>query len=246
MTAKTLQTAKPSVADIKAALKDMKRFMETMHPNHAHADENAGWQERKSGQTRIALLSAAVECLARHGYARTTTQLVAATAKISRGAMLHHYATKGDLISSVIDYIMYRRMETFYGQISALTDSERLAVANGVEIYWNTVQTSEYEAYLELSIAARTDSDLREVFDAKAQAFDSYWFDQLTIFFPEWKARPIEDLMLARDMIVVTLEGLYMNRRIMTERDRRLAVRALLGSTIAMLRDDEIEVRQAP
>jgi len=52
-----------------------------------------GWQQRKSIQTRIAILEAAIDCLERQGYARTTTQMIAQTARISRGAMLHHYAT---------------------------------------------------------------------------------------------------------------------------------------------------------
>ncbi|MEM8920951.1 MAG: helix-turn-helix domain-containing protein, partial [Pseudomonadota bacterium] len=79
-----------------AALERMRIELEKMHPNGASSSE-AGWQERKSGQTRLALLDAAVKCLSMSGYARTTTQLVAASAKISRGAMLHHYATKADL-----------------------------------------------------------------------------------------------------------------------------------------------------
>lgn len=221
---------------IKAALEGMKAELVRMHPNAATSD-SAGWQERKSGQTRIALLDAAVQCLAESGYARTTTQLVAARANISRGAMLHHYATKAELISSVIDYIMYRRMETFYGQIAKLSERQRVDEIRGVEIYWNSVQTPEYEAFLELSLASRTDADLRKVFDKKAQAFDAFWFEQLPVFFPEWADKPRETLLLARDLIVVTLEGLYLNRRIMSRRDRRIAVRNFLNDAMRMLRE---------
>ena len=51
--------------------------------------EGPGWQQRKSAQTRIGILEAAIDCLAAHGYARTTTQLIAETAEISRGASAH-------------------------------------------------------------------------------------------------------------------------------------------------------------
>ncbi|MEO0981299.1 MAG: TetR/AcrR family transcriptional regulator [Pseudomonadota bacterium] len=221
---------------VNTALADMRAALERMNPNLISTDD-AGWQERKSAQTRVALLEAAVGCLANSGYSKTTTQLVAASAKISRGAMLHHYATKSDLISNVIDYIMYRRMETFYGEVSKLTDKERLAVGAGVEIYWRTVQTIEYQAYLELSVASRTDPELRKVFDKKAQAFDAFWFEQLPAFFPEWADQPREKLLLARDMIVVSLEGLYLNRRIMAKRERRIAVRDFISDAVLMMRD---------
>lgn len=221
---------------VKVALDNMKATLRRMHPGGETHDQ-VGWQERKSAQTRIALLEAAVQCLANYGYARTTTQLVASTAKISRGAMLHHYATKSQLVSSVIDYIMYRRMETFYGEVEKLTDTQRIEEGRGIEIYWKTVQTVEYEAFLELSVASRTDTDLREVFDAKAQAFDSFWFEQLPVFFPEWGNQPRENLLLARDLIVVSLEGLYLNRRIMAQRDRRVAVRNFINEAIQIIRE---------
>lgn len=223
-------------AAIGSALDSIRSMLEKMDPGGVF-EENSGWQERKSAQTRITLLNAAVRCLAEHGYARTTTQLVAASAKISRGAMLHHYATKAELISSVIDYIMYRRMEIFYGQIAKLTDAERVEEGKGVEIYWNSVQTPEYEAFLELSVASRTDEELRKVFDPKVQSFDSFWFEQLPIFFPEWRDQPREKLLLARDIIVVALEGLALNRRIMATRKRRIAVRNFVNDAVQMLRD---------
>ena len=77
------------------------RVLAPLEPDGLGA-EGQTWQQRKSVQTRIAILEAAIDCLQRHGYGRTTTQLIAEMAGISRGAMLHHYATKQDLIASVI------------------------------------------------------------------------------------------------------------------------------------------------
>src|SRR2546422_625418 len=85
-----------------------------------------GWQQRKRIQTRIAILEAAIDCLERHGYARTTTQMIAQTADISRGAMLHHYSTKQELIAAVIDYTFYKRMEQFIARISDLSEEARV------------------------------------------------------------------------------------------------------------------------
>ena len=66
------------------------RALAELEPEGLAADGN-GWQQRKSAQTRVAILEAAIDCLAKHGYARTTTQLIAQVAEISRGAMLEDF-----------------------------------------------------------------------------------------------------------------------------------------------------------
>ena len=231
-------TGRPSEEALRAALEQMEATIVQMNPDQSDV-RDAGWQERKSAQTRMTLLAATVACLSEHGYAKTTTQLVAATAKISRGAMLHHYATKSDLIEAVIDYVLYRRMQLFFGEICKLSDKQREGVSSGVEIYWKWVQTAEYEAYLELSVASRTDTDLRKVFDTKARAADANSFSQLPVFFPEWGPVPEKTRRLAQDFIIVTLQGLHLDRRLMTDRDRRLAIRDLITRVVLMLRTPE-------
>ncbi len=221
--------------DLASALNEMAEIVRSLEPS-GMAEESASWQERKSARTRVALLEAAVDCLAEVGYARTTTQLVAARAKISRGAMLHHYTTKSALIENVIDYVVFKRMKTFYSAIAALSEEDRVARNKGVEIYWSSLQTPEYEAFFELNVASRTDAELRAVFEPKALAFDKLWFAQLPTFFPEWAGMP-EKLSVARDFVVTVLEGLWLNRQIMSERSRRIAVRELLVKVLADLRE---------
>jgi len=53
---------------------------------------------------RERLVLAAVACLAEQGYAATTTQLVTDRAGVSRGAILHHFPTKADLMVAVAEY----------------------------------------------------------------------------------------------------------------------------------------------
>lgn len=232
----TTKSKASSSLGLEQALLGIQKAIVKLDPNGATSDDTS-WQERKSGETRIALLEAAVTCLADHGYSKTTSQLVAASAGISRGAMLHHYATKADLIAGTIDYIMYKRMETFYREVSKLSDKERVEETQGIEIYWNAIQTSEYQAYLEISMASRTDEALRKVFDEKAHMFYALWFDQTPMIFPEWSGQSKEKLELASDILISTLEGLSLNRRILESKDRRLAVRKVLSTIVATLRD---------
>ena len=199
------------------------------------AGEDDPWQKRKSAQTRVAVLDAAVECLATQGYARTTTQLIAQTANISRGAMMHHYATKQDLIDSVIDYTFFKRMELFGREVKRLSDRERVEEQAGIELFWPTLLTREYQAYLELSIAARTDAELRAIFEPKARRFDEVWRQSTARLFPEWADKQ-DKLMIAIDFCQAAMEGLLLNRSIWEPRERRIAVRKMVSDAILSLR----------
>ncbi len=205
--------------------------------------EGASWQQRKSVQTRIAVLEAAVDCLEKYGYANTTTQVIAATADISRGAMLHHYATKQELISAVIDYTFYKRMEVFLARIKALSEVERIKEHAGIELYWQSLLTREYAAYLELTMASRTDPELREIFLPKARRYDRVEREAVLAVFPEWQAN-VERYELAMDYCIASMEGLLLNRDIWDNRDRRVRLRAFISRTLLSLRDDAAIVSQ--
>jgi AcrR family transcriptional regulator len=201
--------------------------------------EGAGWQQRKSAQTRIAILDAAIECLERDGYAGATTQQIAAAAEISRGAMLHHYATKQDLIAAVIDYIFWRRMERLRDRIGALTEEQRVEEHAGIEIYWQGLLSSEYSAYLELCVAARTDPELRDVFLPKARRYDALEREMVLKIFPEWSGK-LDRYALAMDFCIATMEGLLLNREIWDDRDRRVMLRRFISDIILRLRSGEL------
>ena len=59
------------------------------------------------------LLDATVECLVKHGYAHTTTTLVCERAGVSRGALLHHFPKKAELVRAAIEHVFERRLEEF-------------------------------------------------------------------------------------------------------------------------------------
>ena len=215
------------------------RVLAQLEPEGLDA-EGQSWQQRKSVQTRITILEAAIDCLQQHGYGRTTTQLIAEMAGISRGAMLHHYATKQDLIASVIDYTVYKRMEVFLEGIRALKDSARIDEMAGIEISFQSMLTREFAAYLELAIAARTDADLAEIFLPKARRFDQTELAEIIRAFPEWAENP-DGYALAMDYANAALEGLVINRDIWPEREQRVLCQ-FVGKTIAMLRRGELTV----
>ena len=205
------------------------------------AAEGPGWQQRKSAQTRIAILEADIECLEKYGYARTTTQLIAQVAEISRGAMLHHYATKQELIASVIDYTFYKRMESFLARIKDLSERQRVEDIAGVERYWDSIQTPEFTAYIELSMAARTDEELRSIFLPKAQRYVQIEREEVIKAFPEWQKQH-ERCIFAMDFCVDAIEGLLLNRDIWNSESRRRQLRDFVGKMLLAIRQGDVKL----
>ena len=69
--------------------------------------------QKRSVATRAALLDAAIECLVKRGYAATTTIETARRAGVSRGAELHHFPSKAELLTTAVDHLFDRRRAEF-------------------------------------------------------------------------------------------------------------------------------------
>jgi AcrR family transcriptional regulator len=203
------------------------------------APEGPGWQQRKSAQTRVGILDAAIESLATHGYARTTTQLIAETAGISRGAMLHHYPTKGALIAAIIAYCFYRRMQMLTEGVRKLSETQRVEEFAGLELLWNSYFTPEHRAYLELNIAARTDAEVRAIFVPQARRFSRHWCAGGVRIFPEW-AGDLERLSRASDLVEAVLEGLALNKEVWNSPERVARMRAFLRQMVGLIYSGEL------
>lgn len=106
------------------------------------------------------LLQATVDCLVDHGYAGTTTTAVVKRAGVSRGAILHHFPTKADLVATAVEYVLDRRNEDFKINFSRLPRDEGLMEAV-LEALWKEVNGPTFHAWLELIVASRTDPALK-------------------------------------------------------------------------------------
>ena len=63
-------------------------------------------QEERSADTQHRLIDATINALHEHGYARITTAEIAKRAGVSRGALMHHYATKEDLVAVSVENLL--------------------------------------------------------------------------------------------------------------------------------------------
>ena len=118
-----------------------------------HAERSAAMRQR--------LIDAAIHCLHAFGYAATTTQLVVETAKVSRGAILHHFPTKVDLMLAVAEYAagkQNRHVRRFLAE-----------TPEGIERYiaitdatWSAMSQPAAQALLEIMMASRSDPELSD------------------------------------------------------------------------------------
>ncbi|MES2303607.1 MAG: TetR/AcrR family transcriptional regulator [Pseudomonadota bacterium] len=189
-----------------------KRMLAAMRPA-ALGDEPVRWQQRKSAQTRLRMLEAGVDALVEGGYAGLTTAQVAERASVSRGAMHHHFATRIDLVSAVVDHIFFQRMslflEDYLATVAQRGDAELIDLAT--EAHWRSVQTRGYAAYLELAVAARTDAELNAAFEPAARRYDEVWTAEMIESFPQWQDQ-WEAMKLGNDFAIAVHSGLLLHR----------------------------------
>ncbi len=109
---------------------------------------------------RARLLEATAECLVEHGFAGTSTTLVSQRAGVSRGAQLHHFPSKNDLVVAAVEHLSQVRRRELLDAADRLPtdgpDRTRAVLAMLAEHFTSPVFT----AALELWVAARTDPAL--------------------------------------------------------------------------------------
>ena len=165
-----------------------------------------GWQAQKSAATRDQILSAAVRCIVELGYSRTTTMKIAERAGLSRGATLHHFPSKLDIIRAAVDYLHERRLNAFKQSVTTIPDgTDRIKAAT--DAYWAHATHPIFVAFFELSVAARTDKELRDILHPAQRAFDEEWYTVAKDVFPEWQSDP-ENFDLALSLVQHLMEGI--------------------------------------
>ena len=125
-----------------------------------------------------------MQLLALLGFARTTTLEVQRRAEVSRGALLHHFPSKAELLVAAVDHLAEmraREMKAFASQLppertrrspaggaGAIAEPEatpgtdaRTDVVLG--LLWQCFSGTFFQVAMELRTAARTDPELRRV-----------------------------------------------------------------------------------
>ncbi|MFC6154583.1 TetR/AcrR family transcriptional regulator [Nocardioides yefusunii] len=118
-------------------------------------------QEERTRAMRARLMEATVELLVEKGFSGTSTTLVSQRAGVSRGAQLHHFPTKNDLVVAAVEHIADTRgAELTAALADAPTGPGRTRAV--LELLAEHFTAPIFAAALELWVAARTEPQLHE------------------------------------------------------------------------------------
>ncbi len=115
-------------------------------------------QAEQSAEMRTRIFKAAVKCLKKYGYAATTTLLVQKEAKISRGAMLHHFPTRPDLML----YVVRRAFDEGAAMHKRCRETSKDLDRDLPDDAWKSINGPSGIAALEILMGGRSDPQLAE------------------------------------------------------------------------------------
>ena len=116
-------------------------------------------QEERTRAMRLRLLDSTVELLVERGWSGTSTTLVSQRAGVSRGAQLHHFPTKNDLVLAAVEHLSEVRGRELAEAATKLPSGRRRTRAV-LEMLADHFTSPVFTAALELWVAARTDPTL--------------------------------------------------------------------------------------
>lgn len=116
-------------------------------------------QSERTRAMRLRLMEATIDCLVEYGWAGTTTTIVSRRAGVSRGAQLHHFPSKLDLVVASVEHLMARRGEEIEHIADGLSEGARTRAT--LDVLAQMFDSPVFFAALELWVAARSDEELR-------------------------------------------------------------------------------------
>lgn len=181
-------------------------------------------QQQRRDETRRALLDAAVESLIEVGFARTTTLEVQRRADVSRGALLHHFPSKAELLVAAVDHLAEMRARELKVLSAQLPPAQNARARTDavLGLLWQCFSGTFFQVAMELRTAARTDPELRPVLATAEKALRERILAQArTLFGKDVSEHP--GLERALDLTLQLMIGAAMSA-VLHQEDRRLDV----------------------
>jgi AcrR family transcriptional regulator len=152
-------------------------------------------QEERSAETRTRLLDATIECLLRYGYAGTTTPRVAELAGVTRGAQVHHFGSKDDLMLAALQHLTAKRISAEVARFSLDFASGGDLIDAILELLWDIHSAPIFIPIVELWVAGRTDAALGQEVAKFESVANSTLISVIAEFAPEGIHRSMADFV---------------------------------------------------
>jgi AcrR family transcriptional regulator len=115
----------------------------------------------RTAEMRARLIQATIDILFENSYAAATTIEVAKRAKVSRGAMLHHFPSRVDLLLATAEHIILQQRQYRIEKLASVENNWKRFVA-AADVSWDVQKQPDTIALMEIMMAARSDRDLQK------------------------------------------------------------------------------------
>jgi len=168
-------------------------------------------QEERSTETKKRLLEATIDCLNELGFNKTGTVEIARRAGVSRGALVHHFPSKHNLIVAPAEY-HWNRIAEEIRNLAMTMHGRQLSLDAFIDGIWNKVfMIRGSSATIEMIIAARTDSKLRRELVPMLNRLYSNYDEIWSQFFHNSGVSP-ERIEMLFDLTIELLRGMTLQR----------------------------------
>ena len=159
--------------------------------------------QERGRRTRERLLEATLTCLVEHGFAATTMQRVQSTAGVSRGALVHHYASMDELLVGAVHHVAKRQLDLLRRAATGLEEGTS-GRAQRTRLLHSVMSGPLFLAGLELWMAARTNPSLHDALVPAERELGRQIAEALTVE----GAERANLTHLELDELLITLRGL--------------------------------------
>lgn len=156
---------------------------------------------------RRRLLNSAIETLHDRGYAAASTTEILRRAKVSRGAMLHHFPTKVDLMLATAFHILELQTSRYRDALALIADP-RERFLGITRIVWRALREPTGMALLELLMATRSDPELGRRFPAVGRQFEAVHEEEMRQLAADIGLNNSDALKQMIDVVLGAMRGL--------------------------------------
>jgi len=148
-------------------------------------------QAERSAGTREKILNVAIDLLYQKGLRDTSTVDIATAAGVSRGALLHHYPTKEELLKESLRFLLRKEIDSIRAMASDI-DRGKLDTDGFFDALWQKFSGPLFMVTLEYVTASRTDPAIKSALQPVAYEFNTSLDEIWELFFTESSVPPGE------------------------------------------------------
>jgi AcrR family transcriptional regulator len=174
-------------------------------------------QEERRETTRRQLLDAAILCISRRGLADASLDVIADTAKVTRGAVQHHFGTRNDLLLAVVDEFGRELFALLFDpNMASRTLEERIEhVCNR---YWTIFSSQHFRAVIQIWLGTQGQPRAYRGILDRIRWFEQELDRQWLVLFADAKVDQSK-LAPARHVALATMRGLALRAIYSNARD---------------------------